>query len=390
MRIRSGPATVTGEQPRRRPRAHARKAGARDDPGARTLPRTPRTASPTRIGRKAPPWVLLLSTSDTDLLSRARVGRGLPARQPGPARRRRPARPPRRRRPRRRAAPRRRPRLARRAGRRCRAAGAAGGRAGRRAGPRRRADGAVHGARGRRRGGAHLPRAGRPGQPRPAARLPLRHGPVHRPGLRPARRAAVVGDLRSAPTRAHRTGRSSPSSTTGPSSCAGNTAYVEALCAALEDAGAARCRSTAPRCARPSPRCCDTLAAADAMVVTVLAAGGTKPAGASAGGDDEAWDVGRARRARRADPAGPLPHHQPRDAGRTATRGCPRSTSPPRSPCPEFDGRLITVPFSFKEFDADGLTVYVPDPERAARVAGIAVRHARLRHIPQRAASGSC
>ena len=49
---------------------------------------------------------------------------------------------------------------------------------------------------------------------------------------------------------------------------------------------------------------------------------------------------------------------------------------------PEFDGRLITVPFSFKEIDADGLSVYVADPERAARVAGIAVRHARLRHIP--------
>ncbi len=49
---------------------------------------------------------------------------------------------------------------------------------------------------------------------------------------------------------------------------------------------------------------------------------------------------------------------------------------------PEFDGRLITVPFSFKEIDADGLPAYVADPERAARVAGIAVRHARLRHIP--------
>ena len=31
---------------------------------------------------------------------------------------------------------------------------------------------------------------------------------------------------------------------------------------------------------------------------------------------------------------------------------------------PEFDGRLITVPFSFKEIDADGLSTYVPDPER--------------------------
>ncbi|HEU0129229.1 MAG TPA: cobaltochelatase subunit CobN, partial [Pseudonocardiaceae bacterium] len=51
---------------------------------------------------------------------------------------------------------------------------------------------------------------------------------------------------------------------------------------------------------------------------------------------------------------------------------------------PEFVGRIITVPFSFKEVDADGLSVYVPDPERAARVAGIAVRHARLRHIPNR------
>src|SRR5262249_41455611 len=49
---------------------------------------------------------------------------------------------------------------------------------------------------------------------------------------------------------------------------------------------------------------------------------------------------------------------------------------------PEFDGRIITVPFSFKEIDPDGLTVYVADPERAARVAGIAVAHARLRHVP--------
>src|SRR6185436_1435063 len=45
-------------------------------------------------------------------------------------------------------------------------------------------------------------------------------------------------------------------------------------------------------------------------------------------------------------------------------------------------GRIITVPFSFKEFDEDGLSVYVADDERAARVAGIAVAHARLRHIP--------
>lgn len=49
---------------------------------------------------------------------------------------------------------------------------------------------------------------------------------------------------------------------------------------------------------------------------------------------------------------------------------------------PEFDGRLITVPFSFKEQGPDEVPVYVADPERAARVAGIAVRHARLKHKP--------
>ena len=48
---------------------------------------------------------------------------------------------------------------------------------------------------------------------------------------------------------------------------------------------------------------------------------------------------------------------------------------------PEFDGRIITVPFSFKEIDDEGLISYVADPERCARVAGLAVRHARLRHV---------
>jgi len=48
---------------------------------------------------------------------------------------------------------------------------------------------------------------------------------------------------------------------------------------------------------------------------------------------------------------------------------------------PEFDGRIITVPFSFKEIDDEGLIAYVADPERCARVAGLAVRHARLRSV---------
>ena len=46
------------------------------------------------------------------------------------------------------------------------------------------------------------------------------------------------------------------------------------------------------------------------------------------------------------------------------------------------------MPFSFKEIDDEGLISYVADPERCARVAGIAVRHARLRHIPAAGQAG--
>ena len=53
---------------------------------------------------------------------------------------------------------------------------------------------------------------------------------------------------------------------------------------------------------------------------------------------------------------------------------------------PEFDGRIITVPVSFKERQPglDG-TVYTPHPERVARVAGIAARLVWLRRKPNSA-----
>ena len=50
---------------------------------------------------------------------------------------------------------------------------------------------------------------------------------------------------------------------------------------------------------------------------------------------------------------------------------------------PEFDGRIVGVPISFKENTGSG-TVYVPDLERMARVAGIAARQAALRHTANR------
>ncbi|WP_433520534.1 cobaltochelatase subunit CobN [Nocardia pseudovaccinii] len=162
---------------------------------------------------------------------------------------------------------------------------------------------------------------------------------------------------------------------------AGNTAYIDALCTAIENAGAKALPLYCASLRTAEPELLDTLRIADALVVTVLAAGGTKPANASAGGDDEAWDV-----AALAELDVPILQGLCLTSGRAQWEANDDGLSPldvaTQVAVPEFDGRIITVPFSFKEFDADGLSTYVPDPERAARVAGIAVRHARLRHIP--------
>ncbi|WP_328492029.1 cobaltochelatase subunit CobN [Streptomyces sp. NBC_00414] len=161
----------------------------------------------------------------------------------------------------------------------------------------------------------------------------------------------------------------------------GNTAFIGALCDAVEDAGGRPLPLYVASLRAPEPELIEELRAADAIVTTVLAAGGTKPAEASAGGDDESWDAGAL--------TGldiPILQALCLTGSRTAWEESDEGVSPldaaSQIAVPEFDGRLITVPFSFKEIDEDGLPAYVADPERAARVAGIAVRHARLRHIP--------
>ncbi|MBC7303692.1 MAG: cobaltochelatase subunit CobN, partial [Nocardia sp.] len=162
---------------------------------------------------------------------------------------------------------------------------------------------------------------------------------------------------------------------------AGNTAYIEALCKAIEAKGARALPVYAASLRTAEPELLTLLGRADALVVTVLAAGGSKPATASAGGDDEAWDVSAL-----AALDVPILQGLCLTSGRAQWEANDDGLSPldvaTQVAVPEFDGRIITVPFSFKEFDADGLSAYVPDPERCARVAGIAVRHARLRHIP--------
>jgi cobaltochelatase CobN len=161
---------------------------------------------------------------------------------------------------------------------------------------------------------------------------------------------------------------------------AGNTAYVAALCDAIEHAGA---RALPVYCASlrtAEPDLLATLSGADAMVVTVLAAGGATAATATAGEDDDGWNVahlaaldipilqGLCLTSRRADWESNDDGLSPLDVASQVA-------------VPEFDGRIITVPFSFKEIDDEGLISYVPDAERCARVAGIALNYARLRAV---------
>jgi cobaltochelatase CobN len=162
---------------------------------------------------------------------------------------------------------------------------------------------------------------------------------------------------------------------------AGNTAYVEALADAVDAAGGVGVPIFATSLRDAPADLLQYLNNCDALITTVLAAGGTKPATASAGGEDEAWDV-------RALAALDIPILQglsltwDRASWVASDEGMTPLDVATQVAVPEFDGRIITVPFSFKETDADGLPSYVPDHERCRRVAEIAVNHARLRRIP--------
>jgi cobaltochelatase CobN len=162
---------------------------------------------------------------------------------------------------------------------------------------------------------------------------------------------------------------------------AGNTAYVAALADAVEAAGGVAVPIFASSLRDAPSDLLEYLGSCDALITTVLAAGGTKPATASAGGDDGAWDVAALA-------ALDVPILQglcltwDRAAWAASDEGMTPLDVATQVAVPEFDGRIITVPFSFKQIDADGLPSYVADHERCRRVAEIAINHARLRHIP--------
>ncbi|MEN8708193.1 MAG: cobaltochelatase subunit CobN [Nocardioides marinisabuli] len=162
----------------------------------------------------------------------------------------------------------------------------------------------------------------------------------------------------------------------------GNTAFAHALADAVDATGLAVGVPIFAGSLRAAPDALyDALGTLDALVVTVLAAGGSTPASASAGEHDEAWDVERMA-------ALDIPVLQglcltsSRAEWEASDDGVTPLDSATQIAIPEFDGRIITAPFSFKEVDADGLPRYVADAERCARVARTAVNHARLRSTP--------
>jgi len=161
----------------------------------------------------------------------------------------------------------------------------------------------------------------------------------------------------------------------------GNTAFVDGLCHAIEVAGADALPVFCASLRGADAGLFDLLRDVDAVVVTVLAAGGAVAAGASAGGDDDAWDVG-ALAALDVPVLQGLCLTTSRASWAASDAGLSPLDAAMQVAVPEFDGRLVTVPFSFKEDGPDGVPVYAADPERAARVAGLAVAHARLRQLP--------
>ncbi len=177
----------------------------------------------------------------------------------------------------------------------------------------------------------------------------------------------------------------------------GNTAFVDALCAAIEEAGANALAVWGYTLRRDSDGHVPALALldghVDALIVTMLATGGSGVADAAAGdgeGVGEQWQEWDATALAALD----VPVIQAvcatssRAAWLESDSGLAPLDAATQVAIPEFDGRILGGVISFKERDADASPVgapvprYVPDAERCARVARLAVRSARLRHVP--------
>ncbi|MDX6680026.1 MAG: cobaltochelatase CobN, partial [Solirubrobacteraceae bacterium] len=177
----------------------------------------------------------------------------------------------------------------------------------------------------------------------------------------------------------------------------GNTAFVDALCSAIEDAGANAIAVWSTTLRRDADGHVPALAlldgVVDALITTMLATGGSGAADNAAGGGEgvgEQWQEWDASALAALD----VPVVQAvcatgsRAAWLESDAGLQPLDAATQVAIPEFDGRILGGVVSFKERIGDASVVgipvprYVPDPERCARVAGLAVRSARLRHLP--------
>ncbi len=166
---------------------------------------------------------------------------------------------------------------------------------------------------------------------------------------------------------------------------AGNTRFVDDLCAALEARGAAVsalwCYSLRPDAAGPV----DAIELVrgehpDALITTVLVSG-------IASDDGLTWDA-TALGSLGIPVVQAITATTSRDEWEAATGGLFPLDVAMRVALPEFDGRIVSVPFSFNEEVDDGDTLGAPVsayrtlPDRVDRVAGLACRLARLRSTP--------
>src|SRR5215212_1665312 len=174
----------------------------------------------------------------------------------------------------------------------------------------------------------------------------------------------------------------------------GNTAFVDALVEALDGAGTdalpVYCYSLRAGPDGQVPALEMLRGSVNCLVTTVLAGGGSNAADALRSGSPEGWlewevpaleELG-------------VPVIQ--GISTTSTREAWLASDAGLSPLdtawqvaiPEFDGRIVGVPFSFKERLGDGspvgapLSLYRADPERTARLAGLAARFAGLGRCP--------
>jgi cobaltochelatase CobN len=172
---------------------------------------------------------------------------------------------------------------------------------------------------------------------------------------------------------------------------AGNTGFIDALVGALDDAGLNALpifTSTLKAGQNGEPAAFSFLrgpggaSRADILISTLSFAMGQVNAG---GVTDAGWSVSALERLG-------IPVLQAVTSGasrgpwETSARGLNPLDTAMNVALPEFDGRIVTVPVSFKEhgFKEGGQegARFVPDLERCARVAGLALRIARLRRLP--------